>query len=108
MSASWKPEDGYMMVIQQNPYLIVKECEIFDNKVDYDIKDIKKQLKREKMYRRMAFLRVLQAPFEYFYSRLFVSKEIAQRTYKQFFICIKFLRKKITFKEFKDANFKLG
>jgi hypothetical protein len=107
MSANFRKEDGYVVTLNKNHYIDIQECEIFDKTVENDIIKIKYEMEQTRIFQRMAILRILQTPFEYIFSRLFISKRIAKRTQKQFILCIKFLRKKLTFKEFQKENGKL-
>ena len=101
MSAKYDEKDSYMIskgVL--DPYSELLLCNMFDEGVDKDIKDIEVKLFREKITKRLALLRILTFPIKYPFERLFVSKLYSNVSYKIVKICINLCLKRITVMRF--------
>lgn len=102
MSANYEKRDGFFFVAKSSNVVIDTMIESrFDEQIDYDIKEWERDKKETKHYKRMCLLYVLLFIPEYIYLRVLMSRNQAQERSRVNKIYMKFLRKKITLKDFK-------
>lgn len=111
MSASHKAADGYVMIMASHPDDVVaainQECGLFDMSIEFDISDINQRLKAIKETKRVAFIKMLTFPIEFFWASLLLPKHFRIAKVKEIVLWVKFLINKINYDVFNQERNKL-
>jgi hypothetical protein len=104
MSGKYKKQSGFVYlhegrIDEYNEAMIIS---IFDEQTDYDIEDIEKDMKEEKLFKKICLIKTIMFPLEILLTFLilgrseFIEKIETQKLY------IKLLRNKLNVSEFKE------
>lgn len=115
MSASYNPKDGYV-TLMLNPtnesvnyvqQALEYECNLFDMSIDFDIKEINKRLNDIKETKKIAFIKLLTFPIEFFWATILLPKKFRQGKKKEIGLWVQFLFNRIDFDIFNQERNKL-
>lgn len=104
MSAKYKKESGFVYLHEgyiddYNEAMIVS---MFDEQTDYDIEDIRKDIKEAKMFRKICIVKTILFPLELLLTLIILGKKEAKEKIESQKLYIKLLRNKINVSEFKE------
>jgi len=105
MAANYQKRDGFTFTdkTSMHPFDETTLLMLFDQQVDHDIEESFKKEQEEKFLRKLCWVKLGCFIPQYVFSFLFIGKKYAYDTWYGTTLYYKFLRKKITFDQFKTA-----
>jgi hypothetical protein len=108
MSANFRKNTGFTYVVGRlDPLMETYLSTIFDEQTDYDVEDIMLDIKENKIFRQVALIKTLMFPLEILLTAILMDRQWVKEKTQAQKIYLKFLRKKITVTELKEALMKM-